>query len=33
MAGQGQLRRIYQGIYTDDLVQPIESITRLTSAV
>jgi Fic/DOC family len=28
MAGQGQLRRIYQGIYTDDLVQPIEAITR-----
>jgi hypothetical protein len=28
MAGQGQLRRIYQGIYTDDLVQPIEAIAR-----
>lgn len=28
MAEQGQLRRIYQGIYTDDLVQPIEAITR-----
>jgi Fic/DOC family len=28
MAGQGQLRRIYQGIYTDDLTQPIETITR-----
>ncbi len=28
MAAQGQLRRIYQGIYTDDLTQPIETITR-----
>jgi hypothetical protein len=28
MAEQGQLRRIYQGIYTDDLLQPIETITR-----
>ena len=28
MAGHGQLRRIYQGIYTDDLTQPIETITR-----
>jgi len=28
MAGQGQLRRIYRGIYTDDLTQPIEVITR-----
>ena len=28
IAEQGQLRRIYQGIYTDDLVQPIEAITR-----
>jgi hypothetical protein len=28
MAEQGRLRRIYQGIYTDDLTQPIEAITR-----
>ena len=28
MAEQGQLRRIYKGIYTDDLVQPLETITR-----
>jgi hypothetical protein len=27
-AQQGQLRRIYRGIYTDDLVQPLESIVR-----
>ncbi|MBL8270219.1 hypothetical protein [Steroidobacter sp.] len=28
LAQQGQLRRIYPGIYTDDLVQPLESIVR-----
>lgn len=28
LAEQRQLRRIYQGIYTDDLVQPLETITR-----
>lgn len=28
LAGEGQLRRIYQGIYTDDLVTPIETVTR-----
>ena len=28
LAGQGQLRRIHPGIYTDDLVQPLETITR-----
>jgi len=28
LAEQGQLRRIHQGIYTDDLVQPIETLTR-----
>lgn len=28
MAQEGQLRRIYQAIYTDDLDQPIETITR-----
>lgn len=28
MAAQGQLHRIHEGIYTDDLVQPIEAITR-----
>ncbi|MGH8139536.1 MAG: Fic family protein [Steroidobacteraceae bacterium] len=28
MAAQGQLRRIYRGIYTDDLPQPIEAIIR-----
>lgn len=27
-ADQGQLRRIHQGIYTDDLVQPIETVVR-----
>ena len=25
---QGQLRRLYRGIYTDDLVQPLEAIVR-----
>ena len=25
---QGKLRRIYAGVYTDDLVQPLESIVR-----
>lgn len=28
LAQQGQLRRIYAGIYTDDLVQPLESVVR-----
>ena len=28
LAASGQLRRIYAGIYTDDLVQPLESIVR-----
>jgi hypothetical protein len=28
LAEQGQLRRIHFGIYTDDLVQPLESIVR-----
>jgi hypothetical protein len=28
LAEHGQLRRIYAGIYTDDLVQPLESIVR-----
>lgn len=28
LAAGGQLRRIYAGIYTDDLVQPLESIVR-----
>jgi hypothetical protein len=28
LAADGQLRRIYAGIYTDDLVQPLESIVR-----
>jgi hypothetical protein len=28
LAEQGQLRRIHQGIYTDDLAQPIEAVTR-----
>jgi hypothetical protein len=28
LAAAGQLRRIYAGIYTDDLVQPLESIAR-----
>jgi hypothetical protein len=28
MAEQGQLRRIHSGIYTDDLTQPIEAVTR-----
>lgn len=28
MAEQGQLRRIHAGVYTDDLVQPIEAIVR-----
>lgn len=27
-AQQGQLRRIYAGIYTDDLVQPLEAVVR-----
>ncbi len=28
LAQQGQLRRIYRGIYTDDLVQPLEAVVR-----
>jgi hypothetical protein len=28
LAGQGRLRRIHSGIYTDDLTQPIEAIVR-----
>lgn len=28
LAQQGQLRRLYRGIYTDDLVQPLEAIVR-----
>ena len=28
LAQQGQLRRLYAGIYTDDLVQPLEAIVR-----
>ena len=28
LAEQGQLRRIHVGIYTDDLVQPLESVVR-----
>ncbi len=28
LARKGQLRRIYPGIYTDDLVQPLEAIVR-----
>jgi hypothetical protein len=28
LAEQGQLRRIHPGVYTDDLVQPLESIVR-----
>jgi hypothetical protein len=28
LAEQGQLRRIHLGVYTDDLVQPLESIVR-----
>lgn len=28
LAQQGQLRRIYPGIYTDDLVQPLEAVVR-----
>jgi len=28
LAAAGQLRRIYAGIYTDDLTQPLESIVR-----
>jgi hypothetical protein len=28
LAGQGRLRRIYPGIYTDDLVQPLEAVVR-----
>ena len=28
LTDQGQLRRIYRSIYTDDLVQPLESIVR-----
>jgi len=28
LAKRGQLRRIYPGIYTDDLVQPLDSIVR-----
>jgi hypothetical protein len=27
-AGQGQLRRIHKGVYTDDLVLPLETVTR-----
>lgn len=32
-AQQGQLRRIYPGIYTDDLVQPLEAIGWNASSV
>jgi hypothetical protein len=28
LAQQGRLRRIYSGIYTDDLVQPLEAVVR-----
>jgi len=28
LAAAGQLRRIYAGVYTDDLLQPLESIVR-----
>lgn len=28
LAAAGQLRRLYRGVYTDDLVQPLESIVR-----
>lgn len=28
MADKGQLRRLYKGIYTDDMVQPLEAVTR-----
>lgn len=28
LAQQGELRRIYPGIYTDDLVQPLEAVVR-----
>jgi hypothetical protein len=28
LAEQGQIRRLYQGIYTDDLLQPLETIAR-----
>lgn len=28
LAQQGQLRRIYPGIYTDDLVQPLQAVVR-----
>src|SRR4051812_5034153 len=28
LATAGKLRRIYPGVYTDDLVQPLESIVR-----
>jgi predicted transcriptional regulator of viral defense system len=28
LAAAGQLRRLYPGVYTDDLVQPLESIVR-----
>jgi Fic/DOC family len=28
LADQGQLQRIYAGIYTDDLVQPLEAVVR-----
>ena len=28
LAAAGQLRRVYAGVYTDDLVQPLESIVR-----
>lgn len=28
LASQGKLRRVYAGIYTDDLVQPLESVVR-----
>ena len=28
LVGQGKLRRIHPGIYTDDLTQPLEAIVR-----
>ena len=28
LAERGQLRRIYSGIYTDDLLQPLDAVVR-----
>ena len=28
LAKQGRLRRIYAGVYTDDLAQPLETVVR-----